>query len=46
MKQPHDRFYYLGMAQKMGISLIQLNGVKKTPEKIIAELRKEASNNK
>lgn len=31
MKHTHDKKYYAGFATKMGISLISINGTKKTP---------------
>lgn len=38
-KQPHDRQYYLGMAQKLGIAYISVNGKTHTPEQIILNIR-------
>lgn len=39
MKQTHDKMYYVGLAQKLGISYIVVNGVKKTPAQIVEEKR-------
>ncbi len=39
MKQPHDKKYYIGMAQKLGVAYIQVNGQKKTPTQLIEEAR-------
>ena len=44
MKQAHDKTYYVGMAQKLGVAYIEANGKKQTPEQIIAEARQESSN--
>lgn len=38
-KQTHDRLYYLGMAQKLGVAYILVNGDKKTPTQIVEEIR-------
>lgn len=39
MKQPHDKVYYVGLAQKLGITYIQYNGQKKTPTEIMEGIR-------
>ena len=39
MKQTHDKMYYVGLAQKLGIAYFEINGVKKTPSQIIADKR-------
>jgi hypothetical protein len=39
MKQAHDKQFYLILAQKLGVSYIDVNGQKKTPEQIIADKR-------
>jgi hypothetical protein len=43
MKQPHDRLYYVGLAQKLGIDYIQYNNQKKTPAEIIEQSRKKSN---
>ena len=35
MKQPHDKSFYAGLAQKMGVSFVEVNGTKKTPQEIL-----------
>jgi hypothetical protein len=35
MKQTHDKTFYAGLAQKMGVSFIEVNGTKKTPQEIL-----------
>lgn len=39
MKQPHDKMYYIGLAQKFGITYIQYNNQKKTLPEITQEIR-------
>lgn len=39
MKQPHDKMYYVGLAQKLGIAYFEVNGTKKTPSQIMMEKR-------
>lgn len=39
MKQPHDKVYYVALAQKLGITYIQYNGQKKTPSEIMEGIR-------
>lgn len=39
MKQAHDKMYYVGFAQKLGVAFFEVNGKKQTPEQIIAEKR-------
>lgn len=39
MKQTHDKQYYIGMAQKLGVQYIEANGKKKTPAQYIEEMR-------
>ena len=39
MKQPHNKQYYVGMAQKLGVSYISVNNQKKTPTQILEEIR-------
>lgn len=41
MKQAHDKMYYIGLAQKLGVSYFEVNGKKQTPEQIIAEKRSQ-----
>jgi hypothetical protein len=38
-KQPHNKQYYVGMAQKLGVAYISVNGSKKTPTQILEEIR-------
>jgi len=35
MKQTHDKLFYAGLAQKMGVSIIEVNGTKKTPQEVL-----------
>lgn len=35
MKLTHDKIFYAGLAQKMGVSFIEVNGTKKTPQEIL-----------
>lgn len=37
MKHTHDKIYYIGLAQKLGVSYIVFNNVKKTPQQIMNE---------
>ncbi len=39
MKHAHDKFYYVNMAQKLGVAYIQVNGQKKTPSQFIIDKR-------
>lgn len=39
MSQPHNKMYYVGMAQKLNITHITFNGVKKSVDEIIKESR-------
>jgi hypothetical protein len=40
MKQPHDRMYYISLAQKLGIIYLQANnGPKKTVSQVLTEIR-------
>ena len=43
MKDFHDKTYYVGLAQKLGVSYIVVNDQKKTPAQIIEDIR---NNNK
>ena len=42
MKQTHDKMYYVGFVQKLGVSYVVVNGVKRTPQQIIDEKRNKA----
>jgi hypothetical protein len=37
MKQTHDKTFYASLAQKMGVSFIEVNGTKKTPQEILSK---------
>lgn len=39
MKQPHNKQYYVNMAQKLGVAYISVNNQKKTPTQILEEIR-------
>lgn len=39
MKTAHDKMYYVGLGQKLGVTYFEVNGKKQTPEQITAEKR-------
>ncbi len=39
MKQPHNKQYYIGFAQKSNIANIEVNGQKKTTAQMLQEMR-------
>ena len=39
MKEAHDKMYYVGLAQKLGVAYFEVNGKKQTPDQIVAEKR-------
>jgi len=39
MKQPHNKQYYVGFAQKLGVAFIDVNGQKKTPTQLMEDIR-------
>lgn len=39
MKQAHEKMYYVGLAQKLGVAYFEVNGTKKTPTQIMTEKR-------
>ncbi len=39
MKETHDKMYYVGLAQKLGVAYFEVNGKKQTPDEIVAEKR-------
>lgn len=39
MKEAHEKMYYVGLAQKLGVAFFEVNGNKKTPAQIIQEKR-------
>lgn len=41
MKNVHDKMYYVGYAQKLGIAYFEVNGKKKTPTQIAQEKREK-----
>lgn len=41
MKTAHDKMYYVGLAQKLGITYFEVNGNKKTPTQIAQEKREK-----
>lgn len=41
MKSVHDKMYYVGLAQKLGIAYFEVNGNKKTPTQIAQEKREK-----
>ncbi len=41
MKSVHDKMYYVGLAQKLGIAYFEVNGNKKTPAQIAQEKREK-----
>lgn len=41
MKNVHDKMYYVGFAQKLGIAYFEVNGNKKTPAQIAQEKREK-----
>ena len=41
MKNVHDKMYYVGFAQKLGIAYLEVNGNKKTPAQIVQEKREK-----
>ena len=40
MKQTHDKMYYVGLAQKLGVAYFEVNGTKKTPQEIALAKRR------
>ena len=43
MKSAHDKMYYVGLVQKLGVEYIVANGKKQTPAQIIEEKRLKAN---
>ncbi|MES2762999.1 MAG: hypothetical protein V4677_12375 [Bacteroidota bacterium] len=39
MRQAHNKQYYIGMAQKLGVTYIQINGRRNTPAAMTEEIR-------
>lgn len=46
MKAIHDDMYYIGLAQKMGVEYVTVNGQKKTPMQLREDARKDTSGKK